>query len=53
MFGFLSERLINVWVHHQNLNVSEQAIDFTVPHLMSLRVKNKLRKIYLAAKITK
>lgn len=53
MYGFLSERLINVWVHHQNLNVSEQAIDFTVPHLMFLRVKNKLKKIYLAAKITK
>lgn len=29
MFGFLAERLINIWVHHNHLKVKEMPIYFT------------------------
>lgn len=44
VYGFLSERLINVWVHHQNLRVKEVPV-FMTDLKFSTRVKNKFRNI--------
>lgn len=50
MFGFVSERLINVWVHHMKLKVYECPVMETENKKMTQRVRLWLKKIYLTKK---
>ena len=45
MFGFVSERLINVWVHHRNLKVKEMSVYFSESPSVYQKVKCKVKKI--------
>lgn len=43
MFGFVAERLFNVWIHHQNLRVKEYSVLYTGPKVsVKERIKAKL-----------
>lgn len=43
MYGFVSERLINVWIHHENLSVKEMPVYFTDKGSVGKRVMNKIK----------
>ena len=46
MFGFLSERLFNVWLHHQNLKIKEVTVKFMERQPITVKspaIVNKLR----------
>lgn len=43
MYGFVSERLINVWIHHENLSVKEMPVYFTDKGSVGERVMNKIK----------
>lgn len=46
MFGFLSERLFNVWLHHQNLKIKEVTVKFMERQPITVKIPalvNKLR----------
>lgn len=45
VYGFLAERLINVWVHHNQLSVKEVPVYMTENKLY-LRIKNKITNIF-------
>lgn len=42
MYGFLAERLINVWVHHNKLKVKELPVYFTEKPKIKERIKGKI-----------
>ena len=44
MYGFVSERLVNVWVHHHHLKVKEMPVYNTDSHGLLVRLKNKIKK---------
>lgn len=48
MIGFVAERLINVWVHHNKLRVKEYPVIFTEKNTLIQRLKNKLYKVFVS-----
>lgn len=51
MYGFVSERLINVWVHHKNLKVKEVPVYFTEHIPVHTKLKNMIKLKILKAKL--
>ena len=45
MFGFVSERLFNVWLHHKNLKIKEYPVYLTEKPNIFLRAVNRMKKI--------
>lgn len=45
MFGFVAERLLNVWVHHQNYKIKELPVYFVDKPLIE-KISNKLHSIF-------
>ena len=43
MYGFVSERLLNVWIHHENLSVKEMPVYFTDKGSVGKRIMNKIK----------
>lgn len=50
MFGFVAERLFNIWIKHKKIKVKELPVAFTDKRPINKRIKNKLKKIYNAVK---
>ena len=46
MMGFIAERLINVWVHHNNLKVKEYPVLFTEKRNLFQKIKNKVHNVF-------
>lgn len=46
LYGFLSERLINIWIHHNNLKVKEYPVYMTDKSI-SERIIKKIKKVIL------
>lgn len=50
MFGFVAERLFNIWIKHRKIKVKELPVVFTDKGSVNNRIKNKLKKIFNAIK---
>lgn len=44
MYGFVSERLINVWIHNKDLRVKEYPVYFDDGRSLVTKIKDKLKK---------
>ena len=42
MYGFVAERLINVWLHHKNLKVKEVPVYITDKPSFKEKIKSKI-----------
>lgn len=46
MYGFVAERLLNVWVHHKHLRVKEMPVYFTQDPAGLERIKRKIEQLF-------
>lgn len=53
MIGFIAERLINIWVHHNNLKAKEYPVWYTEKIGLIPKVKNELHKALIKRRLRK